>query len=100
MTGATCSPFIIIALALVEHLVDKERLTESMTWALVSPTIGMAAGFALTGALVDCFGPVQAFHATVAFSLMAFFVVLAAQKRLSPVCEHVSSISRCREERE
>jgi len=83
IAGATCSPSIIIALALVEHLVPKDRLTESMTWALVSPTIGMAAGFALTGWLVDEVGPKQAFYATVLFSAMAFVVVLAAQRRLS-----------------
>jgi len=83
VAGATCSPSIIIALALVEHLTPKDRLTESMTWALVSPTIGMAAGFALTGWLVDEVGPKQAFYATVLFSLMAFLVVLVAQKRLS-----------------
>jgi len=83
IAGATCSPSIIIALALVEHLVPKDRLTESMTWALVSPTIGMAAGFALTGKLVDTVGPEQAFYATVLFSVMAFVIVLLAQKRLS-----------------
>jgi len=91
ITGATCSPFIIIALALVERLAQKERLTESMTWALVSPTIGMAAGFALTGALVDRFGPMHAFYATTAFSLMAFLIVLLAQTRLAPPPEHPPS---------
>jgi len=85
IAGATCSPSIIIALALVEHLVPKDRLTESMTWALVSPTIGMAAGFALTGWLVDAVGPGRAFYATVLFSVMAFVVVLGAQKRLTLV---------------
>jgi len=83
IAGASCSPSIIIALALVEYLTPKDRLTESMTWALVSPTIGMAAGFALTGKLVDTVGPEQAFYATVLFSLMAFLVVALAQKRLS-----------------
>jgi len=97
ITGATCSPFIIIALALVERLADKNRLTESMTWALVSPTIGMSAGFALTGALVDRFGPVSAFHATIAFSLLACVIVLLAQTRLSPSPEPVSSPVRNKE---
>jgi len=88
ITGATCSPFIIISLALVEQLVRKDRLTESMTWALVSPAIGMAAGFALTGDLVDRFNPVQAFYATTLFSVVAFFVVLLAQRRLSANPNH------------
>jgi len=87
LTGATCSPFIIISLGLVEELVNKESLTESMTWALVSPTIGMAAGFALTGKLVDHFGPVQAFYATVLFSVMAFTLVLISQRRLHPCAQ-------------
>jgi len=90
IAGATCSPSIIIALALVEHLVPKDRLTESMTWALVSPTIGMAAGFALTGKLVDTVGPEQAFYATVGFSLLAFVVVALAQKRLSASPVHMT----------
>jgi len=43
----------------------------------------MAAGFALTGWLVDEVGPKQAFYATVLFSVMAFVVVVLAQRRLS-----------------
>jgi len=82
IAGATCSPSIIIALGLVENLVPKDRLTESMTWALVSPTIGMAGGFALTGWIVDKIGPEQAFYITVVYSVMAFMVAWLAQKRL------------------
>jgi len=48
----------------------------------------MAAGFALTGWLVDAVGPGRAFYATVLFSVMAFVVVLAAQKWLSASPAH------------
>jgi len=79
IAGATCSPSIIIALALVESLVQKEQLTEAMTWALVSPPIGMALGFALTGNWVDHWGAAQAFYGTVLFGCVTFAVALLAQ---------------------
>jgi len=79
IAGATCSPSIIIALALVESLADKPRLTESMTWALVSPTVGMAGGFALAGNWVDRWGAQPAFYGTVLFGGATFTVALLAQ---------------------
>jgi len=84
IAGATCSPSIIIALSLVENLSAKERLTESMTWALVSPTIGMAAGFALAGNWVDTWGAQRAFYGTTLFSCMTLLVVVLAQPWLRP----------------
>jgi len=81
IAGTACSPTIIIALALVENSVDKAKLTESMTWALVSPPIGMAAGFALAGSLVDRFGAQATFMATVPFGVAAFVVAVCAARR-------------------
>jgi len=79
IAGAACSPSIIIALRLVESLVNKGQLTESMTWALVSPFTGMAAGFALAGKLVDAWGAAQAFYGTVLFGCVALVTVVMAQ---------------------
>jgi len=74
IAGTACSPTIIIALGLVENGVAKEKLTEAMTWALVSPPIGMAAGFALAGRLVDEIGAQPTFAATIPFGIAAFAV--------------------------
>jgi len=82
IAGATCSPSIIIALALVESLAEKPRLTENMTWALVSPTVGMAGGFALAGNWVDTWGAQPAFYGTVLFGAATFAVALLAQSLL------------------
>jgi len=83
IAGTACSPTIIIALGLVENGVAKDKLTESMTWALVSPPIGMAGGFALAGALVDRFGAQTTFAATVPFGVAAFAVAVVAAMLLT-----------------
>jgi len=82
IAGTACSPTIIIALGLVETGVAKEKLTEAMTWALVSPPIGMAAGFALAGRLVDQIGAQTTFAATVPFGVAAFVVAACAARVL------------------
>jgi len=77
--GITCSPSLIVAMGLIEELVEKTRLTESMTWAVIGANIGLASGFLLAGPMIDSFGPEIAFYGMVMFGCSTFFIVLAAQ---------------------
>jgi len=54
--GVTCSPSLIVAMGLVEELVEKSRLTESMTWAVIGANVGLASGIFLAGWMIEnCF---------------------------------------------
>jgi len=82
LAGLAYSPTVIIAMGLIEELSPKERLTESMTWALIAPIIGIASGIALSGEMIDRYGAQVAFYSTVLFGVLAFLIVLVAQRSL------------------
>jgi len=77
--GVSCSPSMIIAMGLIEELVEKKRLTESMTWAVIGANIGLASGFLLAGPMIDAFGPEMAFTGMVVFGCMTCLIVALAQ---------------------
>jgi len=79
--GVTCSPSMIIAMGLIEELVEKSRLTESMTWAVIGANVGLASGFLLAGPIIDAFGPEVAFYGMVLFGCSTFCVVVVAQPK-------------------
>jgi len=83
LSGGMSAPTIIISMALIESLVEKRRLTESMTWGLVSPLVGMALGAALAGPVVDWAGPQRAFYGVSAFGALTFAVALGGQRWLA-----------------
>jgi len=82
LAGLAYSPTVIIAMGLIEDLAPKGRLTESMTWALIAPIIGIATGIAVSGTIIDLYGAKIAFYATVLFGIVAFLIVVMAQKSL------------------
>lgn len=83
VAGAACSPTIIICMGLIENLIDKEKLTEGMTWAVTGMSIGAATGISLAGFAVDYYGPQNAFKLTVVFGVFSFLVVLLFRKGLT-----------------
>jgi len=77
--GISCSPSMIVAMGLVEELVDKSRLTESMTWAVIGAGLGFGSGLFLSGPVIDFFGAERAFYSMVIFGCSTFFIVIAGQ---------------------
>jgi len=84
LSGGMSAPTIIISMGLIESLVAKPRLTESMTWGLVSPLVGMALGAAVAGPVVDWAGPARAFYGVSAFGALTFAVAWVGQAWLAP----------------
>jgi len=82
LSGGMSAPTIIISMGLIEGLVEKRRLTESMTWGLVSPLVGMALGAAIAGPVVDWVGPQRAFYVVSAFGALTFVVAWVGQRWL------------------
>lgn len=89
IAGASISPTVIVAMALVERHVPAAKLTEGITWVMTGMGIGMAAGSAISGWLIDAYGAHSGFYVSVAggFSALAIvaigFCLLAEPRRAS-----------------
>lgn len=91
--GFAISPTIIAGNALVQEFVPPQRLTEGLTWIVSAIGIGLSAGAALAGAVVDRFGAHAAYRVPVCSGLVAAVIVLAGARLLrargSVVPDHV-----------
>jgi len=62
LTGLAIAPVLITGMSLVERLVPRRALTEGLTWSITALTVGVTAGAALAGLLVDAYGSNAAFR--------------------------------------
>jgi len=74
--GLTLAPMMIAAFAIVHELVPRERLTEGLTWLSTAMGLGVAAGSATAGKVVDALGTRAAFTAAGICGLAAVAVVV------------------------
>jgi hypothetical protein len=77
IAGASISPTIIVAMALVERHAPASKLTEGITWVMTGMGIGMAAGSAASGWLIDAYGAHSGFYVSVAGGFSALAIVAA-----------------------
>lgn len=89
IAGASISPTVIVAMALVERHAPAAKLTEGITWVMTGMGIGMAAGSAASGWLIDLYGASTGFYVSVVggFSALAVVAVgfcLIAEPRREP----------------
>lgn len=75
IAGASISPTVIVAMALVERHVPAAKLTEGITWVMTGMGIGMAAGSAASGWLIDLYGASTGFYVSVAGGFSALAIV-------------------------
>lgn len=75
VAGASISPTIIVAMALIERHVPAAKLTEGITWVMTGIGIGMAAGSAASGWLIDLHGARSGFWVSIAGGFTALAVV-------------------------
>lgn len=83
VAGFAISPMLISGNALVAELVVPARLTEGLAWVSTALGVGVSAGSALSGALVDAAGAHRAFVVPVAAGAFAAVVVLVGGRRLT-----------------
>jgi MFS family permease len=81
LAGLSLPAVLTCAFALVERLAPAGTVTEAFTWLVTAFGIGNAVGAALSGTLVDRYGPVAAFLAGAATAILAALTVL---RRLLP----------------
>jgi MFS family permease len=77
VAGLAISPTLIAGFSLVEVVVPASRLTEGLAWISTSLNVGVSAGAAVSGRVVDEFGATTAYVVAVTFGLSAAVVCLA-----------------------
>lgn len=82
IAGAACSPTIIIAMSLIDSLVPPEKLTEGMSWGTTGMAMGVAAGAALSGQLIDAFTPESGFYVSIIGGFLALVLAVLGRNVL------------------
>lgn len=84
VAGFAISPMVIAGNGLVVEVVASSRLTEGLTWVSTAMGVGVAAGAAVAGSVIDSGGAHVAFRVPVGAGLIAVLVVLAGSRWLRP----------------
>lgn len=88
VAGVAIAPSLITQFSLAERLVNPDRITEGITWAMSGITLGFAAGSALAGALIDSSGVRAGFAVAVGGAAFAFLLSWAFRGRLERSMRH------------
>lgn len=75
VTGFAISPTIINGNSMVQHIVDRHRLTEGLTWLSTGVNVGVSVGSSVAGSLIDADGSGGGFAMV---ALMGVLAVVAA----------------------
>jgi MFS family permease len=77
LTGLAIAPVLITGLSLVERMVPRRALTEGLTWSVTALTVGVTAGAATAGPLVDAYGASTAFRLSAGAAILTAIVAVA-----------------------
>lgn len=92
LAGFAISPTLIVAFGLVEELVPVSARTEGFSWLNSGLGVGVAGGFALSGAVAESAGARVALLVAVAGALAAGGVALLGRRTLLPAQVATGSI--------
>lgn len=87
VAGLSVAPTMVTAMALIEQLVPRAKLTEGMTWATTGITVGVALGASLAGLVTDSAGARTAFAVPAVAGAAAASVAVLGYRRLRPAPE-------------
>lgn len=79
LTGLAIAPVLISGLSLVERLVPRRALTEGLTWSVTALTVGVTAGAAIAGPLVDAYGANSAFRLSAGAAILTAIAAVAVR---------------------
>jgi MFS family permease len=82
VAGLTIAPVLVSGMTLVESAVPRTTLTEALTWTTTGLTVGVTAGSALAGAVVDAAGARTAFAVPCAAAVLGAVLALAGARWL------------------
>jgi predicted MFS family arabinose efflux permease len=81
VSGMAIAPTLIASVAVIESSVPAARLTEALNWNTTGLAIGLAAGAAVTGQLIDLAGARGGFFAVVGAGIVLVLTSLAVRTR-------------------
>ena len=81
LAGVFFAPTLIVAMSLVERVVPPARLTEGMTWLLAGLNVGVAAGAALSGQVLDAHGAQAGFAVALGAGGLVLLAALAGYRK-------------------
>ncbi|GAB6260310.1 MFS transporter [Photobacterium sp. R1] len=84
IAGVFFAPTMIITMGLVERIVPENQLTEGFTWMITGLGIGIAAGAAVVGWMIDAYGIHAGFAVTISAGLAVFLIALLCSRFLRP----------------
>lgn len=84
VAGLFFAPTMIVAMALIEKLVPSSQLTEGLTWLITGLGIGVAAGAAAAGQVVDTYGPRIGFAVALTAGAVVLVVAVFGCRRVQP----------------
>jgi predicted MFS family arabinose efflux permease len=85
VAGFAISPMLISGNQLVQDLVAPSRLTEGLSWVSTAIGVGVSAGSAISGAVVDAADASTAYLVPAGAGVLAAVVVLLGRRWLQPV---------------
>ncbi|CAA9345844.1 MAG: Uncharacterized MFS-type transporter [uncultured Nocardioidaceae bacterium] len=85
VAGFAISPMLISGNQLVQDLVAPSRLTEGLSWVSTAIGVGVSAGSAISGAVVDATDASTAYLVPAGAGVLAAGVVLMGRRWLQPV---------------
>ncbi|NIE73660.1 MFS transporter [Pantoea sp. Ap-967] len=90
VAGLFFAPTMIVAMSLVERVVPERKLTEGMTWLLAGLNVGVAAGAAASGQVVDLLGAKAGFNVALCAGLAVLLAALWGYFSMRDRSEQVS----------
>ncbi|MEU5842455.1 MFS transporter [Rhodococcus sp. NPDC047139] len=81
VAGCAISPIMIVATSLTQQIVPAGQLTESITWTVAGLGVGVAAGSALVGQVIDRSGAGAGYSVAVAAGVLAFACAAVVHRR-------------------
>ena len=84
VAGTAVAPTSVAAMGLVERLVPRGQLTEGITWTSTGLAVGVAAGAALAGRVIDAHGASAAFAVPATAAAAAAAAAFLGYRRLGP----------------
>lgn len=96
VVGFAIAPTLISGNALVQEIVPPSRLTEGLTWIGTALGVGVAAGSAIAGPLIDSYGGKTGFLVATGAGVLAVIAVLIGlllrRRRLSLAARQVAEV--------
>jgi predicted MFS family arabinose efflux permease len=93
VAGFAISPTLVATVSLVDDTVPPQRLTEGITWVTTGLGLGVAAGAAIAGRLIDAHGASPAYWVSAVSGLLAAAVAWASPRAIDRNIDHISPTS-------